>query len=72
MFDMIRQKLILRLKETTRGILQHLPRGRAGKNSYGIVEPEFKQGNVVLQIRDYYGKSLILRNNGTISSSKHC
>ncbi|GFT46878.1 hypothetical protein TNCV_3989441 [Trichonephila clavipes] len=36
-----------------------------------VVEPEFKQGNVVLQIRDYNGKSLILRNNGSIIS-KHC
>ncbi|GFW07256.1 hypothetical protein TNCV_3694491 [Trichonephila clavipes] len=31
-----------------------------------LVEPEFKQGNVVLQIRDYNGKSLILRDDGSI------
>ncbi|GFU97769.1 hypothetical protein TNCV_2532421 [Trichonephila clavipes] len=37
---------------------------------FPVVEPEFKQGNVMLQIRDYNGKSLILRNNGSIIS-KH-
>ncbi|GFV95945.1 uncharacterized protein TNCV_3606721 [Trichonephila clavipes] len=33
-----------------------------------IREPEFEQENVVLQIRDYNGKSLILRDNGTDES----